>query len=121
MTKRQIKLLAKASYLNNELDGTRSTKIANRLTREELKNYLRALKSIEKQRTVTVIVPDISVNNKRDIEKRFTNLFKDKKIVMETDSELLVGLKIINNDLVYELSLQNTFDKINDYLLEQYD
>jgi F0F1-type ATP synthase delta subunit len=121
MTKRQIKLLAKASYVKNDLDSLKTNKIAKRLTREDLKKYLRTLKSIEKQKTVTVIVPEMGLSEKQGIEKKFKNLFKEKRIIIQTDPSLLVGLRIINNDLVYELSLKNTFDKINDYLLEQYD
>lgn len=122
MTKKQIKLLTRASYSKDDLLAARNVeRIADRLTREDLKRYLRALKSIEKQRTVTVVVPEMRLNDRQNIEKKFKELFKDKNIAIQTDSSLIVGLKIINNDLIYELSLRNTFDRINDYLLEQYD
>lgn len=121
MTKKQIKLLAKASYSKDGLAGRNVTRIADRLTREDLKRYLRALKGIEKQRTVTVVVPGVRLNDRQNIEKKFKELFKDKNIAIQTDPSLIVGLKIINNDLIYELSLRDTFARINDYLLEQYD
>lgn len=121
MTKKQIKLLAEASYLKDNLDYSKTRRIADRLTREDLKKYLGMLKNIEKRKMVTIVVPEMKLNEKRDIEKRFKNLFKDKNISMEIDPSLIVGLKIINNDLIYELSLDNTFNRINDYLLEQYD
>ena len=121
MTKKQIKLLAGASYSKGDLIGKNVTRIADRLTREDLKRYLRTLKSIEKQKTVTVIVPGTKLNNKQYIEKKFKELFKEKNIAIQTDPSLIVGLKIINNDLIYELSLRDTFARIDDYLLGQYD
>src|SRR5680860_1071882 len=113
MTKKQIKKLALDSYLGNSLNAARVKKIADRLTREDLKKYLRVLKDNEKQKKVTIVMPDIDIKDKKEIERKFKNAFKDKKIYFETDPSLILGLKIINNDLIYELSLNDTFDKIN--------
>jgi len=121
MTKKQIKLLADASYLKENLDYSKTRRIAGRLIREDLKKYLRMLKNIEKQKMVTIVVPNMKLSEKKDIEKKFKNIFKEKNISMEIDSSLIVGLKIINDDLIYELSLDNTFNRINNYLMEQYD
>lgn len=121
MTRRQIKLLAQASYVRNNLDSIKCNKIADKLTREDFKRYLRILKTIEREKTVTVIVPEMTLGEKQNVEKRFGSMFKDKRIQVETDQSLVVGLKIIDNDLVYELSLRDTISRINNYLLEQYD
>lgn len=121
MTRKQIKKLVTESYSKNNLNSLRVKRIADRLTREDLKKYLRALKEADKQKRVTIVMPEIQIKDKKGIENKFKNAFKDKKISFVTDPSLILGLKIINNDLIYELSLDDTFDKINDYLLNQYD
>lgn len=121
MTRKQIKNLVLNSYSKNNLNSLRVKKIADKLTREDLKRYLRALKEADKEKSVTIVMPEIMIKDKKGIESKFKNAFKNKKISFVTDPSLILGLKIINNDLIYELSLDNTFDKINDYLLEKYD
>ncbi|MFH1187070.1 MAG: F0F1 ATP synthase subunit delta [Candidatus Levyibacteriota bacterium] len=121
MTKKQIKKLVAGSYSGNNLNELRVRKIADKLTRENLKKYLKSLKNTEKQKRVTIVMPNIEIKDRREIEKMFKKTYKDKKISFITDPSLILGLKIINNDLIYELSLNDTFDKINEHLLNQYD
>jgi F0F1-type ATP synthase delta subunit len=121
MTRKQIKNLVTNSYLKNNLNSLNVKKIADRLTREDLKKYLRALKEADKEKRVTIVMPKIIIKDKKGIENKFKNAFKDKKISFITDQSLILGLRVINNDLIYELSLDDTFDKINDHLLSKYD
>ncbi len=120
MTNKQIKTLALQSYTKDNLDQKKVTRITNQLNRSDLKAYIKALKNLEKQKTVTVILPDIKMKQK-DLDKQFKLAFPNKSINYETDESLLVGVKIINNDLIYEFNLRDTLKRINSYIIEKYD
>lgn len=113
---KRIQNLVLKSYTEGELDKSKAAKIASTLSRSELKNYIRGLKNFESERTVTIIVPSVKMINKDELEVQFGEAFPGKKIVIKTDPELIVGLKIINNDLIYELSLKDTLDSLKEYL-----
>lgn len=119
MDKKTIKLLAEKSYTNNKLDSKKVSAITKRLRISELKKYVKELKRIEKERTVTVVLPDVKINLK-NLQKEFKNIFPDKKVAFETDPSMVVGLKVINNDMIYELSLNNAFNKIKSYIKDSY-
>lgn len=111
MNKKQIKQLAIQSYTKDNLDSKKVRLIANRLTRSELRTYVKFLKSYENQKKVTVFTPKSVVNN-----RNFSKIFPNKKIVFETDPSLLVGLRVVDNDNVYELSLKNTLEDLKSHI-----
>jgi hypothetical protein len=115
MNNKIIKDLVKESYLNNNLDEKKVTKIASMLDRSDLRKYINALKLAEKEKTVLVLSPIIN----QDL-KTIKDIFPNKKIVIKKDTTLLLGVKIINNDIVYEFTLKNTFDKIVNYIGQNY-
>lgn len=108
MTKKQISALVSASYTKNELDSKKVEKVASLLSRADLKKYIRALKLSEKSKTISLVLPDAKLYNSN--KQNFESLFKDKKIVVEEDPSLLLGLKVIDNDMVYDLSLKNSLE-----------
>ncbi|MCL4354100.1 hypothetical protein M1349_01355 [Patescibacteria group bacterium] len=120
MTSKQIKSLVLQSYTKEVLDQKKVTRIAKLLKRSDLKSYIKALKGLEKEKTVTVVLPDIKMK-KKDLDKQFKLAFPNKSINYETDESLLVGVKIINNDLIYEFNLRDTLKRINSYIIERYD
>lgn len=105
MNKKVIKKLAEESYSKNTLDSGKITKITKNLKREDLKVYIRNLKDLEAKKTVVVTVPD--ENGVRDIKDHFSKLYPDKKLVFNIDSSLLSGIKVVDYDNVYELSLKS--------------
>jgi F0F1-type ATP synthase delta subunit len=117
MNKKLLKQLLLVSYKNGELDNSVVSEIADRLTRSELKIYIRALKNAEKIKNVYVETP-FSLSN--DLSKDLKDLFPDKRIVFEDNPTLLVGTRITVNDDVYNLSLKNTLDSIIESI-ENYD
>ena len=120
MTKKQIKDLALQSYSGDNLDQKKVTRVAKILKRSDLKAYIKALKNIEKEKTVTVVLPQIKLNTK-DLYKQFEEAFPKKRINYQVDKDLLVGVRIINNDLIYDLNLRNTLKQLNSYIIEKYD
>jgi F0F1-type ATP synthase delta subunit len=121
MTKKQIKKIAMASYTTNELDIKKVKRISKFLTRNSLKQYIKELKLLENQKTITVLTPSLNKNSQNELRKQFAKIFTEKKIIIENDSSLLLGVKVVDNDLIYDLSLKNTLNNLNKHINEQYD
>jgi len=120
MTKKDIKKLAEWSYTKENLDQKKARKITKLLGKSDLKLYIKALKNIESKKVVRIVVPDkkmIDIN----MLKQFQTAFPKKRIEIEEDSGLILGIKIVDNDLIYQLNLKNTLDNLSQYLVEQYD
>lgn len=107
MLKKQLKQLVQASYTKDTLDSAKVEKIAKLLSRHDLKEYIRLLKLSEKSRTISLVLPTAKIYNKSD----FQGVFGSKKVVVEEDPSLLLGMKVVDNDLVYDLSLKNRLNK----------
>lgn len=107
MTKKQIQQLIHASYKNDTLDEKIVAKIAQLLSRKDLKAYVRSLQLAEKSRTISLVLPNSKIYNKGVFEK----VFKNKKITVTEDPSLLLGLKVIDNDMVYDYSLKSTLER----------
>lgn len=114
MTKKQIRKLVIASYTKNNLDGKLANKIANKLTRNELKTYIKLVKSSEQAKTVTLITSKLTdtVNLKKEMSK----LFPQKNIQLKEDKSLIAGIKIVDNDLIYESNVKNTLENLVSFI-----
>ena len=112
---KQIKKLVIASYTKNSLDEKREAKIATYLSKSELREYIKALKAFERQNTVIVTLADA---NEKTVVEDFSNLFKDKKIVIRKDKSLIAGVKIEDFDDVYEFNLKEKIDNIVSFINE---
>src|SRR5947208_3262232 len=107
MKKRQIKKLAEQSY--KILDEKKIDKIASLLSRKDLKEYVRQLKIIEKAHEVIIDLPSIKGYNKNN--NFFEDLFTGKKIVYREEPNLLLGVRVTDNDLVYDMSLRSRLEE----------
>lgn len=116
MNIKKIKVLVLSSYTNKKLNADRVNKIAGLLARKDLKTYIKVLKSYEKENTVIINLPFL-YNDKRIFDK----MFKGKKIIYKEDPSLMAGVRIINNDIVYEHDLKNTLENIATYIGLAYD
>lgn len=114
MTKRQLKKLAYLSYTENNLDTKKINQIIKTLSRKELREYIKLLKIIEKEKTVTIITAKLFQDN--DFLENVRKIFKDRKILIKEDKNILAGIRIIDNDNVYDYSLSNKIDNIVSYL-----
>jgi hypothetical protein len=120
MKTKQFKTLAIASYTKGELDIKKAKNICKLLKAGEIRQYIKQLKRIEQEKTVRVVVPDITVIDNKMLSK-IKSFYPKKRVVVEQNSELILGAKIMDNDLVYDLSLKNRLDSLNDFMIEQYD
>lgn len=116
MNKKKIDKLALSSYTNNLLDKSRVNRIAALISKSDLKKYINGLKLIEKKKTLIISVPFID----QDVTQ-FKKLFPNKKIILKKDPSLMLGIKIADNDVVYEFTLKNYLDKIVSYIEQNYD
>jgi F0F1-type ATP synthase delta subunit len=110
---KQIQLLAANSYTGNALDEKVVDAIAQRLSRKELKEYLRALKQIEQKKEVLVRTPKVLTN---DEKKTITNLYPEKRIIYTIDPTMIGGIEVTIDDIMYEINLEKTFDQMVNYI-----
>jgi hypothetical protein len=116
MDSKKIDKLVIASYKGDYLNPTQVNKIASLVSRTDLKKYINGLKLAEMKKSLLISSP---VNN-QDV-KRFQKLFPNKKIVLKKDSSLMLGIKVVDNDIVYEFTLRNSLDKILNHIEQNYD
>lgn len=109
MKKDTIKTLANNSFLKGRIDDKKVVKIASALKREDLKVYIKSLKDIQARNTVFISVP--SKDNMPNLIKEFERLFPNKKISIELDPTLMAGIRIVDYDNVYELSIKDILEK----------
>lgn len=116
MKKNTIKKLAEVSYTKNSLDRDKIAKITKNLKREDLKVYIKDLKTLEAKKIVTVTLS--SDDSVREIKDHFAKIYPDKKILFSIDPSLLTGIRVVDYDNEYELSLkgflESSIKPIND-------
>jgi len=120
MTKKEIKILVKGAYVNGALDVKKVRRVAKLLKQSELRQFIKVLKRFEESKMVRLIVPNKDMVSQNIINKVKAD-FPRKRVVIDEDPELIIGVKIIDNDLIYELNIKNTLDQLNKHIIEQYD
>jgi F0F1-type ATP synthase delta subunit len=114
MTTKQIKNLAIASYTSELLDIKKVTRITKLLNRSELKRYIKCLKNLEQAKTIKVVMAKLA--NEKSLEKELKAKFPNKRIEFLEDESLIAGMKIIDNDNIYDFNLANTFENLVSYI-----
>lgn len=116
MNSKNIDKLVIYSYTNDFLDQEKVNKMATLLSKSDLKKYINGLKLREKKKSLVISSP---INNQN--LKKFEKLFPNKKIIFKIDPTLMLGMKIVDNDIVYEFTLKHYLDKILSYIEQNYD
>ena len=114
MTKKQIKKLINASYIKNSLNSARVNRIARQLTRAELKLFIKLLKNYEKSKTITLFVSNISEAN--EIIKQIKKIYSDKNVVIKEDKSLIAGVRLVDNDKIYDANIKNSLDEMVSFI-----
>ena len=117
MNRQTLKQLVIGSYSGGDLDPKKVNKIADLLSKNELRLYIKALKNWEKQNKITIEVPSDGGFSLEELQ----DVFPDKKLVINVDPSLLLGMRLTDNDDLYEMSLKNSLEKITEHIKEQYD
>lgn len=120
MTKKQIDKLALQSYRGNNLDSRRVEEVVAGISRLDLKMYIRALKNWESRESINIIIPNEKYKNNLKVSM-LKKMFPSKKIKFILDSSLVAGVRIINQDMVYDFNLKNTLEDIVGHIRKQYD
>lgn len=118
MNKKQIKQLAIASFNRGNIDPKKVLRISSRLKRSELRDYVKFLKMQIYQRLVRIQIPNLKTVDEAKLRKQFSNIFLNKKIIIEENPQLLLGMKIIDNDRIYDFNLKDSFESINEHFVE---
>ena len=120
MTHKQIDKLVLESYTGEDISAKRVEKITCGISRKDLKMYIRALKNWERKTSVEILIPDEKYKKNINLSM-IKSLFPKKKIKYTIDSSLITGIKIINQDMVYDFNLKNTLENIVENIRKQYD
>ena len=118
MDKKQLKALVLDSFADNQLNFEKVKKTAYKLSRQNLKQFIRFLKEYEKKISVIVVMP--FVNTKIE-KKMFEDLYPRKKIIFKKDSSLIAGVRIIEDDMVYDFNLKHTLDNVATHIKNNYE
>lgn len=118
MKKNILKELLLESYSNGDLDAEKVENIANHLKRGQLKEYIRVLKASEKKKSIIFTSPTMP---SEEAQKKLQDMFLHKKIVYVIDPDLLMGIKVTNEDMEYDLNLQHTLDTLLEYIEHSYE
>jgi len=118
MVKKILNQLINYSYVDNKLNRDNVRRVAKVLRRRDLKQYIHGLKKQEGRLNVFIDVP---MSNFEPYKDRFKKMFQNKKIIWNIDPSLWLGIRIMNDDKVLEMSLRNTLSNLILYLEENYD
>lgn len=118
MTKKQIKRLVEKSYADSQLNDSIVQEIADHLKRGDLKRYIKEVKKSESKKVVVISLPKMPSDS---VRRQIEDTFPQKRIMYDLDPSLLVGIRIQDNDFVTECDLENTLDRLTDYIAHSYD
>lgn len=114
MDKKIINQLIERSLANNELNRDKILSIAAQLNRTQLKIYIDGLKKWVREHTVIIeTAKDVS----KDTKDEFKRQFSGKRVVFRSNPDLLLGVKVTDNDTVYEMDLKDSLEHVRNYLL----
>lgn len=116
LKKKQIRELVNLSITKGSLDPKKVELIASSLKRKELKKYIKALKKEDLEQQVIIKLPQQPTDAQKNV---FDSLFPNKKIIYHKDQSLLLGVKIINNDMEHQLNLKNNLNTILSHIINK--
>lgn len=108
-----IKQLVQESYNKGELDEKKVAMIADRLRRSDLKSYVKALRLEEQKKHV--IITTASKLSAKD-EEILRKLFPQKKVSFQVDPSLISGIRVLDNDVIYESNIAQMLGDMTLYL-----
>lgn len=113
MDRKLIKKLAIISYTDNKLDEKKVNRIVVNLNRRELREYIKDLKVLQsKIRVYVEYSKELGEKYKKEVEA----LFPNKEVIFRKNEELLVGLRITENDIVSNINLNSSLKQIAEYV-----
>ncbi len=114
--KKNIKQLVDLSKTGGKLDWKKIKKIAVRLSRSELKNYLLLLKIAREKEKMLVETPLGSMWTKNNLAAFFKKNFKDREIIFAQNKELLGGIRVTFDNNVFDMSINGLLKRLESTL-----
>jgi F0F1-type ATP synthase delta subunit len=111
--KKKLQNLVQASYKNDQLDQETVAFIASKLTRHELKLYIRLL--IQEENKKQIFVTSASELDKAQKEK-IQHLFPKKAVAYTVDPSMISGIRVVENDVEFEININRRFHDIIQFL-----
>ena len=111
--KKKLQNLVELSYKNGNLDQETVALIASKLSRRELKQFIRLLIQEENKKQVFVTA---STELDKASREKIQHLFPDKKVVSTVDPSMISGIKVVENDVEFEINLNRRFHDIIQFL-----
>ena len=115
MDKRILSALIERSITNNKLDSKKVERIANDLSRKQLKAYIDGLKKWLEKNTVTV---ESALKLSQATKDEYKKTFGQKEVIFRQNPDLIVGTRITDNDMIYEFNLQDTLKHIQEHITQ---
>lgn len=110
---KKLESIVKASYKNGQLDKETVEFIANKLTRNDLKLYIKLLDQEENKKQVFVTA---STELDKASKEKIQHLFPNKNVVYSVDPSMITGIKVVENDVEFEINLNRRFHDIIQFL-----
>lgn len=114
--KKLFKKLVAECLIENNLDEKKIEDISKSLSRKQLKMFINELKEQTKKSTI-YIETAYPLTNKEAYFKELENLFPNKKIEFRVDPSLILGVRIIDNDNVFDINMNNLLHKIGNHVV----
>lgn len=118
MNKKFIKQLVIAKYIDKGWDEKKVEEIAKYLNRKELKEFISEL-SDQKNKSTVFVDTAKPIDNQESYRERLQQLFPNKKIEFRVDPTLILGMRITDNDNVYQMNLRDSLQRIQKHLHEE--
>ncbi len=115
MNKSFLKKVVQASFVNGVLDEANVSRITKSLSYSELKNYTTLLKR-ELAKLSVVVVSATSLTSEQQVETK--TLYPGKSVSFKTDSTLLGGVRVIENDMIYENNIATTLHRLESHVIQ---
>ena len=115
MNKKLLKQHVSESLIGDNLDEKKIEYISNNLSRKNLKLFINELKKQVKEATIYVETAS-PLTNKEPYLKELENLFPNKKIEFRINPSLIIGTRIIDNDNVFDINMNNLLNNIEHHI-----
>jgi F0F1-type ATP synthase delta subunit len=56
------------------------------------------------------------MNTKSALTKELGAIFRGKRLEFSEDKSLIAGIKLVDNDIIYDFNLKNTFENLVSYI-----
>lgn len=116
MNRQQLKKLADLSITSENVNTNVAKYVLQKLSRDDLKEYLLLLKKLVNENTVYV---KTDIDTTQDVKKTLSGMFPGKKLVFEKDHFSGGGIVVRTGDNIFNLSVKNYINQTVETLKEQ--